>query len=149
VLDALPVPRTAARADPAAAPPRLVTLRPADTPGAGTIFLVPPEDAPDACYAEVARSHPGPQAVATLAAPADAAACLAALRPLLSAGEPLLLGAFSGGGAVAYDVAQRIGAHGWRAPFAAIGGTADGTRASTRALVRALGAAVRRAPREP
>ncbi|MYT21463.1 peptide synthase condensation domain-containing protein, partial [Streptomyces sp. SID7760] len=141
LLDGLPLPR--AVAGPYGAAPRLVTLRPAAYPGAGTVLLVPPPDAPPDCYAPVARAHRGLQALVTLDAPADAAAALAALRPVLAAGEPLLLGCFSGGGAVAYEVAERIGAHGWRAPLVSIGGTADGGPASVRDLSRALWAATR------
>lgn len=91
----------------------------------------------------MARAHRGPQALVTLDAPAGATACLAALRPLLAAAEPLLLGCFSGGGAVAYEVAERIGAHGWRAPLVSIGGTTDSTPTSARDLARALSAATR------
>ncbi|MFI6149244.1 condensation domain-containing protein [Streptomyces sp. NPDC051109] len=139
LLEGLPLPGAVAAPHPAA--PRLVTLRPAAYPGAGTVFLVPPPDAPAECYAGVARSHRGLQALVTLDAPADATACLEALRPFLTAGEPLLLGCFSGGGAVAYEVAERIGAHGWRAPLVSIGGTADGGPASAQNLSRALWAA--------
>ncbi|MFF4102598.1 condensation domain-containing protein [Streptomyces sp. NPDC001903] len=141
LLDGLPVP--GAVAAPPAAAPRLVTLRPAAYPGAGTVLLVPPPDAPAECYAAVARAHRGLQALVTLDAPADATACLRALRPVLAAAEPLLLGCFSGGGAVAYEVAERIGAHGWRAPLVSIGGTADGSPASAQDLSRALWAATR------
>ncbi|MFJ3203738.1 condensation domain-containing protein [Streptomyces sp. NPDC086989] len=141
LLDGLPVPD--AVAVPYESVPALVTLRPAAHPGAGTVLLVPPPQAPDDCYAAVARAHRGPQALVTLDAPAGATACLAALRPLLSEAEPLLLGCFSGGGAVAYEVAERIGAQGWRAPLVSIGGSADGSRASARDLARALSAAIR------
>ncbi|MFF3650752.1 condensation domain-containing protein [Streptomyces sp. NPDC002181] len=139
LLEGLPLPGAVAAAHTAA--PRLLTLRPAAYPGAGTVLLVPPPDAPAECYAEVARAHRGLQALVTLDAPADATACIEALRPFLAAGEPLLLGCFSGGGAVAYEVAERIGAHGWRAPLVSIGGTADGGPASARDLSRALWAA--------
>ncbi|WP_328765489.1 condensation domain-containing protein [Streptomyces sp. NBC_00272] len=141
LLDGLPVPDAAAV--PYGAAPALVTLRPAARPGAGTVLLVPPPAAPQDCYAAVARAHRGPQALVTLDAPAGATACLAALRPLLAAAEPLLLGCFSGGGAVAYEVAERIGAHGWRAPLVSIGGTTDSTPTSARDLARALSAATR------
>ncbi|MFE5538195.1 condensation domain-containing protein [Streptomyces sp. NPDC056492] len=141
LLDGLPLPR--ALDGPYGAAPRLVTLRAAAYPGAGTVLLVPPPDAPTDCYAALARAHRGLQALVTLDAPADATACLEALRPVLAAGEPLLLGCFSGGGALAYEVAERIGAHGWRAPLVSIGGTADGGPASARDLSRALWAATR------
>ncbi|WP_051806168.1 condensation domain-containing protein [Streptomyces sp. NRRL F-2747] len=147
VADALTLleglPRPGAVAAPRTAAPRLVTLRPAAYPGAGTVLLVPPPDAPEQCYEAVARAHRGLQALVTLDAPADATACLVALRPVLAAGGPLLLGCFSGGGAIAYEVAERIGAHGWRAPLVSIGGSADGGTASAQDLSRALWAAAR------
>ncbi|MCB5165716.1 condensation domain-containing protein [Streptomyces bambusae] len=127
----------------------LRTLRPAARAGAGTVLLVPPPGVPEGCYDALAEVYRGPEAVATVVSPADAAACLAAARPLLEAGEPLLLGCFSGGGSVAYEVAQRIAAHGWVPPLVAIAGTADGRPASTRALSRTLTAAPRRAPSSP
>ncbi|MCX2968746.1 MULTISPECIES: condensation domain-containing protein [Streptomyces] len=122
-----------------------VVLRAAARPGAGTVVLVPPPDADPACYAPLAAAYPGPRALLAVPAPADVAACLAVLRPALAAGEPLLLGCHSGGGAVAYAAAQRVAAHGWRPPPVALGGAADGTDASARALARALRDADRRA----
>ncbi|MEV0414667.1 condensation domain-containing protein [Streptomyces sp. NPDC050448] len=139
-LAGLPVPGPVA---PAPVPPGggLRTLRAAARPDAGTILLVPPPAAPDACYDALVQAYPGPEALTTVTAPADTAACLAAVRPALATGEPLLLGCFSGGGSVAYEVAQRIAAHGWLAPLVAIAGTADGSSASARDLARTLAAA--------
>lgn len=131
-----PVPRVAPR--PAAA---LHTLRPADVPRAGTVCLIPQPGAPPDCYATLVRAYSGPQELVTLAAgtPVDAAACLAALRPVLAAGRPLVLGCFSGAAALAAEVADRIAAHGWPPPLVAVAGTADGSRGSARELARALG----------
>ncbi|MFJ2821656.1 condensation domain-containing protein [Streptomyces toxytricini] len=111
---------------PAARGTGLVELRPAAHPGAGTVLLVPPPGATADCYAGVADAYRGPQALATVAPPADAAACLRALRPALAAGEPLLLGGYSGAGQLAYEVARRIGAHGWRPPPVAVAASARG-----------------------
>ncbi|MFE0605466.1 condensation domain-containing protein [Streptomyces sp. NPDC058892] len=119
----------------------LRTLRAAARTDAGTILLVPPPAAPDGCYDALVQAYPGPEALTTVTAPTDTRTCLAAVRPALAAGEPLLLGGFSGGGSVAYEVAQRIAAHGWQPPLVAIAGTADGSSASVRDLARTLTAA--------
>ncbi|MFI6149236.1 condensation domain-containing protein [Streptomyces sp. NPDC051109] len=137
----LPAAGAAAPAPVPPAGPR--TLRAAGHPDAGTILLIPPPAAPEDCYDGLVRAYRGPRALTTVAAPADAQACLAALRPTLAAGGPLLLGCFSGGGSVAYEVAQRIAAHGWLPPLVAIAGTADGSPESVRRLARTLVAAGR------
>ncbi|MFJ9343631.1 condensation domain-containing protein [Streptomyces sp. NPDC101733] len=143
VLNSLEGPPATEPQEPAPAPrpggPRV--LRAAARPDAGTILLVPPPTAPEACYDDLAQAYPGPEALTTVSAPTDAAACLAAVRPALAAGEPLLLGGFSGAGSVAYEVAQRITAHGWPPPLVAIAGTADGSSASVDDLARTLTAA--------
>lgn len=123
------------RCDPA---PRPTVLRPAERPGAGTVLLVPPPDAPAGCYDELARLYPGPQALLTVDRETDAAGCLNALRPALAAAEPLTFGCYSGGGALAYEVAQRIARHGWLPPPVAIAGTAAATEACAAALSRTL-----------
>ncbi|MFJ3927809.1 condensation domain-containing protein [Streptomyces sp. NPDC090022] len=133
VLAGTPVPRAA---HPVPRPLRV--LRRALWAGAGTICLIPPPGARTGCYDALAEAHPGPQALATVHPPADARTCLAALRPALARGEPLLLGGFSGAGTLAFEVAERIAAHGWHPPFVAIGGTADGGSDSVRALARTL-----------
>ncbi|MFG2978420.1 condensation domain-containing protein [Streptomyces sp. NPDC048331] len=119
-------------------------LREGGHPGAGTICLVPPAGAPKDCYDEVAELHPGPEALATLTAPADAADFLTALCPVLATGEALVLGGFSGAGALACEIAERIAAHGWYPPFVAVAGSADGRTDSARALSRALTSATAR-----
>ncbi|MFJ9646089.1 condensation domain-containing protein [Streptomyces sp. NPDC101206] len=116
-------------------------LRPAAHPGAGTVLLVPPPEASEDCYDGLAGLHTGPQALATLAGPADAADFLAALRPALEAGEPLVLGGFSGAGVLACEIAERIAAHGWYPPLVAVAGAADGRPESVSALNRALSSA--------
>jgi hypothetical protein len=115
-------------------------LRPATRPGAGTVLLVPPPDAPAGCYDELARVYPGPQTLLTVDGAADAADCLAALRPALAAAEPVTFGCYSGGGALAYEVAQRIAGHGWLPPPVAIAGTPEaGAAALSRTLAAVAG----------
>ncbi|MFE7111955.1 condensation domain-containing protein [Streptomyces sp. NPDC057575] len=113
-------------------------LRPATRPGAGTVLLVPPPDAPVGCYDELARIYPGPQTLLTVNGAVDAAGCLAALRPALAAAEPVTFGCYSGGGALAYEVAQQIAGHGWLPPPVAIAGTAAAAEAGAAALSRTL-----------
>ncbi|UUU45000.1 condensation domain-containing protein [Streptomyces sp. NBC_00162] len=119
-------------------------LREAAHPGAGTICLIPPPDAPPDCYGGLADLHPGPEALATLTAPADAADFLTGLRPVLATGEPLVLGCFSGAGTLACEIADRIAAHGWYPPLVVIAGAADGGPDSARALTGALNSATAR-----
>ncbi|MFF5448533.1 condensation domain-containing protein [Streptomyces sp. NPDC012888] len=119
-------------------------LRRSAHPGAGTVFLVPPPGAPEDCYAPLACLYRGPEALATLDAPAGAAELLTALRPALATGEPLLIGCHAGAGAVALEAAGRIAAHGWYPPLVVVAGTADGTPGSARALAEALATATAR-----
>ncbi|MFJ3633241.1 condensation domain-containing protein [Streptomyces sp. NPDC090112] len=125
LLDAVPQPRTLAPTPASASARTLRILRAAARTGTGTgtICLVPPPDAPPTCYDALAAAYPGPQTLTTVAPPADARTVLAALRPALARGEPLLLGGFSGAGSLACEVAERIAAHGWHPPLVAIGGT--------------------------
>ncbi|MFD8416639.1 condensation domain-containing protein [Streptomyces sp. NPDC059650] len=125
-------------------PAVLQPLGEAAHPGAGTVCLIPPPGAPEDCYARAARLYPGPEALATLTGPADAADFLTALRPALATGEPLVLGGFSGAGALACEIAERIAAHGWYPPLVVIAGTADGGPDSARSLTRALTTAAAR-----
>ncbi|WP_423835108.1 condensation domain-containing protein [Streptomyces manipurensis] len=148
LLDAVPQPRTlaptpaSASASASASARTLRILRAAARTGTGTICLVPPPDAPPTCYDALAAAYPGPQALTTVAPPADARTVLAALRPALARGEPLLLGGFSGAGSLACEVAERIAAHGWHPPLVAIGGTLTtaprGGPDPVRALARTL-----------
>ncbi|MEU0632260.1 condensation domain-containing protein [Streptomyces sp. NPDC005989] len=118
--------------------PGPTVLRAATRPGAGTVLLVPPPDAPAGCYDELARIYPGPQTLLTVNGAVDAAGCLAALRPALAAAEPVTFGCYSGGGALAYEVAQQIAGHGWLPPPVAIAGTAAAAEAGAAALSRTL-----------
>ncbi|MFK0013543.1 condensation domain-containing protein [Streptomyces sp. NPDC091027] len=146
LLDAVPQPRTLAPTPASASARTLRILRAAARTGTGTICLVPPPDAPPTCYDALAAAYPGPQTLTTVAPPADARTVLAALRPALARGEPLLLGGFSGAGSLACEVAERIAAHGWHPPLVAIGGTLTtaqrGGPDPVRALARTLQTAV-------
>ncbi|MFD3329933.1 condensation domain-containing protein [Streptomyces sp. NPDC058701] len=138
---------------PRATPPAARTLRilrAAARAGAGTICLLPPPEAPPGCYDALAAAYPGPQALATLRPPADARTALAALRPALARGEPLLLGGFTGAGTLACEVAERIASHGWHPPLVVIGAAApaatggpDPVRALARTLETAAAATAR------
>ncbi|MFJ7593255.1 condensation domain-containing protein [Streptomyces sp. NPDC097617] len=146
LLDGSPVPRVTR---PASTARTLRILRAASRTGAGTICLVPPPDAPPGCYDALADAYPGPQALTTVAPPADTRTVLAALRPALARGEPLLLGGFSGAGTLACAIAERIASHGWHPPLVAIGGALtteddpdpDPVRALARTLQTAAAAA--------
>ncbi|MEV8309139.1 condensation domain-containing protein [Streptomyces flavidovirens] len=122
--------------------PLLRTLRPAAYRGAGTVCLLPVPDLPDSCYDPIARRYPGPEALVLLSTlPDSAEARSAALAALATIGGRLVLGAFSGAGAAAYEIVRLIAADGGRPPLVVL------TRAATPVdeLARVLGAAVERA----
>ncbi|WP_406730266.1 condensation domain-containing protein [Streptomyces sp. NBC_01794] len=149
VLRTLPPPR----APDDTTEPAFITLRAAERPGASTVCLVPAPGTPRSCYDQLARLYTGPGALLLLSpAPEGAKAHLAALRPLLDAGERLVLGGFSGGGVIAYGIAQLIAADGGRPPLTVLSTatTGPGTAAadgeeSVRALARMLEEAAERA----
>jgi thioesterase domain-containing protein len=108
----------------------LVPLRPAGAPGAGTVHLVHPPGGQVACYAQLARVYEGPEAIVGIRDPRVGEASpgyltteqlartyLDALRPVLETGERLVVGGFSGGGVIAYEIAQRAVAEGWQPPL--------------------------------
>lgn len=124
---------------------RLVRLRPAARPGAGTICLIAPPWTPDSRHAELARCYQGPQALTALRADtAGVRESLEALRPLLAADERLVLGGFSGAGALACELARHIAAHCGRAPLVVLGAGRDAGESGVHDLARALSAAARR-----
>ncbi|MFC8914708.1 condensation domain-containing protein [Streptomyces sp. NPDC057116] len=108
-----------------AAPPALVTLRPARHPGAGTVCLLAAHGNPRFPYELLARSYGGAEAVVLLGGPVpdDPHALHTALRPLTDAGGHLVLGGHSGSGAGAYRIARCIAAHGGRPPLVVLTGT--------------------------
>jgi hypothetical protein len=113
----------------------LLTLRAAGQEQAGTICLVPPPGAPANCYDLLAHTYAGPQELLVLTGDADRA------RPALAAhgtGRSLLLGGFSGAGALACDLARRIGADGGRPPRVVLAGAYADEEERARDLARAL-----------
>ncbi|MFE1948841.1 amino acid adenylation domain-containing protein [Streptomyces sp. NPDC059524] len=108
----------------------LVPLRPAGQPGATTVYLVHPPGGQVACYAQLAHCYEGPEALVGIRDPrvdepeprhltAEQLAdhYVEALRPALDAGERIVLGGFSGGGVIAYEMARLITAEGGRPPL--------------------------------
>ncbi|MGW7081807.1 condensation domain-containing protein [Streptomyces sp. NPDC054866] len=131
---------------------RLVWLREAARPGAGAVCLIAPPGAPDRSHAALARWYQGPEAVTVLRVdPARVPGAAAALRPLLAAGGRLVLGGFSGAGALACQLARHVAAHGGRAPLVVLGAGGDGRDGRdggdgrVHDLARALAAAARQA----
>ncbi|MFI1726341.1 condensation domain-containing protein [Streptomyces sp. NPDC020489] len=116
----------------------LLTLRAAEREQAATICLVPPPSAPPTCYDLLARSYPGAEELLVLTGDADRA------RPALAthlAGRSLLLGGFSGAGALACDLARRIAADGGRPPRVVLAGASADEEERAAELTRALKAA--------
>ncbi|MEU9132535.1 amino acid adenylation domain-containing protein [Kitasatospora sp. NPDC048540] len=108
----------------------LVPLREAADPAAGTLYLVHPPGGQVACYAQLAQCYQGPEALIGIRDPRVdqpepehlsteelAETYLQALLPALENGERIALGGFSGGGVIAYEIAQRITADGWQPPL--------------------------------
>ncbi|MFE2551147.1 condensation domain-containing protein [Streptomyces sp. NPDC059355] len=115
----------------------LVVLRQAARRGAGAVVLVPPPGSPAGCFTALARIHPWEGQLAALDMPVDAAGCGAALRPVLAAGEPLVLGCHAGGAPLAHEIARRVAAFGWPAPVVAVAADAESlSRALTAAAAR-------------
>ncbi|MEU6988923.1 condensation domain-containing protein [Streptomyces sp. NPDC046324] len=133
LLDALP-----GATDPEAA---FVTLRPGT---GGVVCLVPSPDTPHAWYARLARLYSGPEALILLhPTPEGARAWFEALRPMVAEGRLPALGAFSGGGAGAYELARLAAAAGARPPTVVLG-VGGGSDDSVRELALLLGRAAAR-----
>ncbi|WP_329374978.1 condensation domain-containing protein [Streptomyces sp. NBC_01483] len=115
----------------------LVTLRAAGQgqERAGTICLIPPPGAPATCYDLLTHTYAGPEEVLVLAADADGAQHALAAH---GTGRLLLLGGFSGAGALVCDLARRIAADGGRAPRVVVAGGSADKRERARELARAL-----------
>lgn len=113
----------------------LVTLRAAAKERAGTVCLVPPPGSPATCYDLFARTYPGPQELLVLTADTDGARPALAAR---AAASSLLLGGFSGAGALACDLAGRIAAAGGRPPRVVLAGACADEQERARDLARAL-----------
>ncbi|MDL5205407.1 condensation domain-containing protein [Streptomyces sp. ALI-76-A] len=113
-----------------AAEPPLVPLRTARAADAGTVCLVQTHGTPRSRYDRLARAYRGPESIVLLRPlPGGTHARYTALRPLADADELLVLGAFSGGGTITYEIARRIAANGGRPPLVVLTGAvadADG-----------------------
>ncbi|WP_330464595.1 condensation domain-containing protein [Streptomyces longwoodensis] len=129
----------------------LRTLRAAAAPQAGAICLIPPPGTPASCYDLLPPAHRGPQELLVLtptpptagAADAGGAAGVldAAARSALAAragDRPLLLGGFSGAGALACALARSIAADGHHPPRVVLAGTHTDDEDAVHALARAL-----------
>ncbi|MEU6381110.1 condensation domain-containing protein [Streptomyces sp. NPDC046909] len=116
----------------------LVPLRPATLPGRATLCLVAAPGAPDAWHHALVRSYDGPEALFVLrASAADVpGAAAAALGPVAGPGGRLVLGGFSGAGAIAYELARHLVAEGGASPLVVLGSgeDEDGARELARAL---------------
>ncbi|MEU0692376.1 condensation domain-containing protein [Streptomyces niveus] len=113
----------------------LVTLRAAAHERAGTICLIPPPGAPTSCYDLLPDLYPGPQELLVLRTGAEGA------RDALTsyaAGRSLLLGGYSGAGALACDLARRIAEDGGRPPRVVLADAAWDEQERARDLARAL-----------
>ncbi|MFD8824710.1 condensation domain-containing protein [Streptomyces sp. NPDC059605] len=120
----------------------IITLRPSRKLGAGTICLVPTHSTPRFRHDLLARSYRGPEALVLLGTPPDdVRAGYDALRPLIDAGGPLVLGGFTGCGVAAYGITRLIAENGGRPPLIVLTGTAT----SAADLARLLESAAERA----
>ncbi|MEV0695860.1 condensation domain-containing protein [Streptomyces sp. NPDC050388] len=118
-----------------------ITLRPGT---GGVICLVPSPGIPWSWYARLSRLYAGPEALILLRpAPEGARAWYEALRPVADEGLLLALGAFSGGGAGAYETARLVAADGGRPPLVVLT-VGAGSDDSVRGLALLLDGAVRR-----
>ncbi|MEW1552155.1 condensation domain-containing protein [Streptomyces tsukubensis] len=119
---------------------RPLLLRAATLPSRATVCLVAAPGAPETWYHGLLRCYEGPEALFVLRAPPDPAHAGTARPP---AGRPgrLVLGGFSGAGAVAYEIARHLVAAGCTPPLVVLGSddNDDGTRELARALARAAG----------
>ncbi|WP_329031440.1 condensation domain-containing protein [Streptomyces sp. NBC_01725] len=113
----------------------LVTLRAAGHERAGTICLIPPPGAPATCYDLLSDLYPGPQELLVLRTGADGARDALASY---AAGRSLLLGGYSGAGALACDLARHIAEDGGRPPRVVLADRARDEQERARDLARAL-----------
>ncbi|MFF3941624.1 condensation domain-containing protein [Streptomyces phaeofaciens] len=120
----------------------LVPLRAAALPGRATICLVAAPGAPDTWCHGLVRCYDGPEALFVLRVSADGPrGGAAALGPVAGPGSRLVLGGFSGAGAIAYEIARHLVAAGRTPPLVVLGSGEDddGARELARALREAAG----------
>ncbi|MEU2930639.1 condensation domain-containing protein [Streptomyces sp. NPDC007251] len=119
----------------------LVSLRGAAAPAAATVCLVEVPGAPRTGHRELVRHYRGPEALTALrpTAGGDAAPPVALGRLARPPGR-LVLGGYSGSGALACELARHVTEPGTRPPLVVVGGAGDdpdGPRGLARALQRA------------
>ncbi|MEU9137030.1 condensation domain-containing protein [Streptomyces sp. NPDC048404] len=125
----------------------LVALRGASAPTAATVCLLDAPGAPHSGHRELVRHYRGPEALTALRLTAgrqDAQADVLA-RLARSAGR-LVLGGYSGTGALACELARQVTGPGVRTPLVVVGGDdhdPGGPRSLARALQRASASAAR------
>jgi hypothetical protein len=118
----------------------LVPLRAAALPGTATICLIAAPGAPDAWYRGLVRCYDGPEALLVLRASAEVPrGGAAALGPFAGPGRRLVLGGFSGAGAIAYEIARHLAQAGRTPPLVVLGSGEDddGAQELARALRKA------------
>ncbi|MFI6644627.1 condensation domain-containing protein [Streptomyces sp. NPDC050504] len=138
-LSAAELPRVHERHGPGS---RLVRLRAAALPGRAAVCLVAAPGAPDTWYGDLVRCYEGPEALFALGVPVDAARDgAAAVGRVAGPADRLVLGGFSGAGAVAYEIARHLAAAGRVPPLVVLGSDEEayGARELARALTRAAG----------
>ncbi|MET8944922.1 condensation domain-containing protein [Streptomyces sp. NPDC004542] len=142
-LDGLAMPRLHERRTPReGVAGMLLPLRAAAVPGVATICLVTAPGAPEAWYRGLVRCYDGPEELVVLRASAAVTRHgAAALAPVAGAGGRLVLGGFSGAGAVAYEIARHLADAGRDSPLVVLGSGEDDDGA--RRLARVLREAVR------
>ncbi|MDN3027265.1 condensation domain-containing protein [Streptomyces sp. S.PB5] len=133
--DSMPDRQPVSLLPPAEAEPPLVPLRAARTAGAGTVCLLQTHGTPRSRYDRLARAYRGPESIVLLRSlPGGTHGRYSALRPVADAAELLVLGAFSGGGSVAYEIARRIAANGVRPPLVVLTGAGADVEGHARML---------------
>ncbi|MER6735913.1 condensation domain-containing protein [Streptomyces puniciscabiei] len=119
----------------------LVSLRGATAPAAATVCLVEVPGAPRTGHGELVRHYRGPEALTALRlAGGEDAVPAAALGRLARPPGRLVLGGYSGAGALACELARSVTEPGTRPPLVVVGGAGDdpdGPRGLARALQRA------------
>jgi hypothetical protein len=125
----------------------LVPLRGASAPATATVCLLDVPGAPRTGEQELVRHYRGPEALSALRLTAGRRAAQAdALARLARSSGRLVLGGYSGAGALACELARQITGPGVRPPLVVVGGAdddPDGPRSLASALQRASASAAR------
>jgi non-ribosomal peptide synthetase component F len=125
----------------------LVPLRDASAPATATVCLLGVPGAPRTGEQELVRHYRGPEALTALRLTAGRQAAQAdALAHLARSSGRLVLGGYSGAGALACELARQITGPGVRPPLVVVGGAGDdpdGPRSLASALQRASASAAR------